>query len=197
MKQAITYDRIFTCNTKYCKGDVQLKIVHFMTNDRICPVLIPAPTKANADRGWMLGETLLRLAVNTDIDPQNDKCFWLKSYAENEGVDDFLFGYNIARPTGRTQTVGHGIELKECMLMPEELWFLAPAPGYLDTVPTQENLVQEIEDLISELDQIVNDMRGADPAEEDFEGFAEDLETQSGSVETIVKRIREFVQLMK
>lgn len=51
-------------------------------------------------------ETYMMLSTNLD-EPADEGCFWLKTWSENTGIDQWLIEHGIAIPTGRTQRAGY------------------------------------------------------------------------------------------
>ena len=90
--------KTYTFNTLYSLEEVYL-VKRAYTNDSSLAVQMICTD----------GEPFTMVTVNLSgygIEPSAPNCAFVKSYSENEGMDEFLKANNIAHPTGKVVRLG-------------------------------------------------------------------------------------------
>jgi hypothetical protein len=91
------------CAIKYFTGKVDVGVTQYVSApDTLAVTLIGSDS----------GEPIAKVSVNIPDSPPQPGCIWAKTWAENEGIADWLIEVQIAEPTGRLHSATGALEYR-------------------------------------------------------------------------------------
>lgn len=179
--------------TKYISGvDAEIRTLTYADGGGLCVQIVNADTEANRNADLWRGEVICTASVNVPKRPNLPNAFWLKSYSENEGLEEALLAAGAIKATGRTAPLTYN-SVREYVLVRE-----GDEPQ--EKPDTLSSLGREIMDLISELDSIVNDLDDAIRYEDendepqDYKHFVDELDLHTGTIQAIRDKFAKLVK---